>query len=214
MKAALQDAAARFDRMSTRERALICVAVLAGVLIAWDAAMMRPLDRRRAAYQAEIAAIQASIAAASMTTEEAVASNPALKAFAKQKSVQAALDSINGKLSAASVGLIAPQRMVEALHDVLSRQQGLRLVSLHNKPVIGITQPGDGASVEAGPYVHPVELVVEGRYLDVLAYLRALESLPWHFNWKSLELNTIESPLNRVRIELTTLSMEREWLGV
>ena len=65
-----------------------------------------------------------------------------------------------------------------------------------------------------GPFVHPVEIVVEGSYLDVLAYLRALESLDWRFYWKVLELDTIEYPTNRVRIELSTLSMEKDWIGV
>jgi MSHA biogenesis protein MshJ len=62
--------------------------------------------------------------------------------------------------------------------------------------------------------VHPVEIVIEGSYLDVLEYLRALEALPWHFYWKVLELNSGTYPLNRVRIELSTLSMDKEWLGV
>jgi MSHA biogenesis protein MshJ len=86
---------------------------------------------------------------------------------------------------------------------------------------------GDDATTEAasarapnmapqpqGPYLHPVELVVEGRYVDVVAYLRELESLPWHFYWRVLELETRQYPLNRVRIELSTVSLDKEWIGV
>jgi MSHA biogenesis protein MshJ len=62
--------------------------------------------------------------------------------------------------------------------------------------------------------MHPVEIVVEGAYLDVLEYLRALESLEWRFYWKVLELKTTRYPINRVRIELSTLSMDKEWIGV
>ena len=56
--------------------------------------------------------------------------------------------------------------------------------------------------------------MIKGSYLDVLQYLQALETLPWHFYWKVLELNSGTYPLNRVRIELSTLSMDKEWLGV
>ena len=66
----------------------------------------------------------------------------------------------------------------------------------------------------SGPYLHPVELVIEGRYLDIVAYLQALEGLPWRFYWRVLELQTKTYPLNRVRIELSTVSLDKEWIGV
>jgi MSHA biogenesis protein MshJ len=69
-------------------------------------------------------------------------------------------------------------------------------------------------SAGGGPYVHTVELVIDGQYLDILDYLRALEALPWRFNWKVLELATRRYPLNRVTIQLTTLSMDKDWIGV
>ena len=123
--------------------------------------------------------------------------------------------------------------MVQVIHDVLSHQRGVTLISLQNKPVTSLIKPprlpttpptrpmrelADGAAepttVASGPYVHPVELIVEGQYLDVLQYLRALEALPWRFNWKVLELKTTTYPLNRVRIEMSTLSMDKDWIGV
>ncbi len=70
------------------------------------------------------------------------------------------------------------------------------------------------ARTSGGPYVHPVEIVVEGTYLDVLAYLHALESLEWRFYWRLLELESTAYPRNRVRIELSTLSLDRDWIGV
>ena len=51
-------------------------------------------------------------------------------------------------------------------------------------------------------------------YLDVLAYLHALESLEWRFYWRLLELESTAYPRNRVRIELSTLSLDKDWIGV
>jgi len=111
--------------------------------------------------------------------------------------------------------------MLEALRDVLNKQQGLRLVSMRNLPVTSLATPsGDTKAAESkpvasgGPYVHSLELVVEGSYLDVLRYLQSVEALPWRFYWQVLELKTTEYPLNRVRVRLNTLSMDKEWLGV
>jgi MSHA biogenesis protein MshJ len=84
--------------------------------------------------------------------------------------------------------------------------------------VVAAAEPepaAEEASVaSAGPYLHPVELVIEGRYLDIVAYLRALEGLPWRFYWRVLQLETKTYPLNRVRIELSTVSLDKEWIGV
>jgi MSHA biogenesis protein MshJ len=81
-------------------------------------------------------------------------------------------------------------------------------------PPPAVEQAAVSRPASSGPYVHPVELVVEGNYLDVLAYLHALENLPWRFYWKILELQTTHYPTNRVRIELSTLSMDKDWIGV
>jgi MSHA biogenesis protein MshJ len=64
------------------------------------------------------------------------------------------------------------------------------------------------------PYVHAIEIVIDGQYADILDYLAALEALPWKFRWSSLDLTTAGYPLNRVRIELSTLSLDATWLGV
>ncbi len=56
--------------------------------------------------------------------------------------------------------------------------------------------------------------MIEGEYGDVLNYLQALEALPWRFRWKTLDLTTKQYPVNRVRLELSTLSMDKTWLGV
>ena len=39
------------------------------------------------------------------------------------------------------------------------------------------------------PFVHPIEIVIDGQYADILDYLEALEALPWKFRWSSLELS-------------------------
>ena len=72
---------------------------------------------------------------------------------------------------------------------------------------------GGRAAADLGPFVHPVEIVVRGSYLNVLSYLKTLESRPQGFHWRRFELSTTESGLE-YRIEFTTVSMESNWLGV
>lgn len=209
----IENLAARFDALNLRERGLIAVALLAAIVMLWDLAFMQPLNARRTAHTSELDTLQKNIATSAAAAESSASTDPMSSALERQRAVQASLDAVNAQLISASAGLIPPERMVEVIHDVLEKQTKLKLVTLRNEPVASVIKTEAG-QLETGPYIHPVELVIEGRYLDVLEYMRALEALPWRFRWRILELETLEHPLNRVRVELSTLSMDKEWLGV
>jgi len=51
--------------------------------------------------------------------------------------------------------------------------------------------------------------VVEGDYASVVAYLRALEALPWRIHWRKLELTAGEYPTNRVRLVIAPSACRR-----
>jgi MSHA biogenesis protein MshJ len=204
---------ARFDALSTRERALMAGAALTGVVLLWFAAFQDPTNVRQRTLSAELSALQQSIHLTAQSIQETNDTDPTLAAQREAARLEQQLAAINTQLAAKSAGLIPPERMVQVIHDVLSRQHGVTLVSLHNSPVTTLV-PAAAGTAAAGPYVHPVEIVVEGSYLDVLVYLHALENLEWRFYWRLLELESTTYPRNRVRIELSTLSLDRDWIGV
>ena len=204
---------ARFDALSLRERALVAGACLIGMVLLWFTAAFDPASTRQRSLSAELSTLQQSIQVTTQTIQETADADPMLIAQREETRLKTQLAAINTQLAAKSAGLIPPERMVQVIHDVLSRQHGVTLVSLHNSPVTTLV-PADHAAQSGGPYVHPVEIVVEGTYLDVLAYLRALESLEWRFYWRLLELESTAYPRNRVRIELSTLSLDKDWIGV
>jgi MSHA biogenesis protein MshJ len=227
---ALEQMTARFDAMSIRERALVACALLAAIIMTWMLAVLDPISGQERALSSEKMALEEQISSAKLGIETANATDPTTIALAKEKKLQTSLDEINTQLASKSAGLIPPERMVQLIHDVLGRQHGVTLVSLHNKPMTSLVQsvapvnarpstdgavtPSAASDAATGPFVHPVEIVVEGSYLDVLKYLQALERLDWRFYWKVLDLESKRYPLNRVRIELSTLSMDKDWIGV
>jgi MSHA biogenesis protein MshJ len=218
--------AARFDALTMRERALVVAASMAAIVMLWTLAILDPISGKLQVLEAEKVGLESQIAAAVAGIDAANVSDPTSLALAKEQQRQAQLDTVNRELSDKSAGLIPAERMVHVIHDVLSRQHGVRLVSLHNEPEVSLvhalapptteaaTDKAAAATLPTGPFEHPVELVIEGSYLDLLAYLRALEQLEWRFHWKMLDLETTAYPTNRVRIELSTLSMDKDWIGV
>lgn len=218
LPAGLEAAMSRFDRLSIRERGLVAIAVLACIVMLWTVAMWDPIAAREQALTAELDSLQQTMATTAATLDTTTQNDPTTLALNKEQQLRKELADINSQLASKSAGLIPPERMVQVIQDVLTRQRGVTLISLHNRPVSTLAAPKPAAgtvdATAAGPYVHPVELVIEGRYLDILAYLHALETLEWRFYWKLLELETVRYPTNRVRIEINTLSMDTDWIGL
>lgn len=202
----------RFDRLTLRERLFVLAATLAVLLAGCKVLLLGPLDARAAQLSQQLTGLQTGIA----ETARAAAADGTAEEYAQAADLQNRLAAVNAQLTSQSAGMIEPQRVAEVIHDVLSRQQGVRLVSLRNLEAIKLPldAAGESATGTARPYEHTVEIVLEGRYLDVLSYLEALEALPWRFYWRRLELTTTRYPSNRVRVELGTVSMGSDWIGL
>lgn len=224
--------ATRFDRLSLRERTLTAAAILAVLIALFDVLLLQKLELRKQQLAQQLTDIVAAINDAGGSG----AGSDTTGSLRRTSSLVASLNQATARLQSQSAGLIPPQRMTQVMHDVLSRQTGVTLVSLQSLPPYALTDgaaspsamqtPGaepasDQASPTAtvnggsdGPYVHSVKLVVQGRYLDVLTYLQALEGLPWHFYWQSLVLDATHYPTTRVTVTLGTVSMSREWIDL
>ncbi len=113
---------------------------------------------------------------------------------------------------------VPPEEVPHLLEDVLQDYRGLKLIRLSSKSAKPLLlQSQSQEKQETNPitlYRHPVELEFEGGYLDVIAYLTALENASWGLSWRKLEYAVLEYPNAAVLIEIETLSREKEWLGV
>jgi MSHA biogenesis protein MshJ len=208
----------RFELMTLRERAIVVLAMLGLLVFAWDTLLMNPLRLTRNALELELAS--AGSVGVPQSTD---VSDPRQVSIARAGELQTQLQSIDGQLKNTASGFVASDRMIEVLHDVLERQGRLKLVSIRNLPVTGLiapvepvepTGPAEPDAPAQPPYVHSIEIIIDGEYADIIDYLAALETLPWKFRWDSLDLLTTGYPRNRVRIELSTLSLDSTWLGV
>ncbi len=207
--------AARIDRASLRERVLLFATGVVVLTAVWYQLVMVPLVAQQTRIAANLSALRVRARAAG--ADDAVLRYAALKT--RQYALAQAIRDADARLDASERGMIEPKAMVAVLTDVLRHQKNLSLVLLKNLPVVPLLppQPGAGGTAasmpDGGPYLHPVELVVRGNYLDVLTYIRALESHPWGFTWRRLQyISTDRGP--EYHIEFTTLSMQPNWLGV
>ncbi len=209
----IENLLARFDHLSLRERVLAVAATIVVLVVALNGLLLNKLDARRKSLGGELTTLQGSMTTAANTVEAMNAADATSTALTQRQALQHDLESVNSQLASEAAGMIAPERMAEVIHGMLSRQHGVTLVSLRSLPARKVVDDKSSTD-QGGPYVHPVELVLEGSYLDILGYLQSLEALPWRFYWRVLDLHSSNYPLNRVRVELGTVSMAREWIGL
>ena len=75
-----------------------------------------------------------------------------------------------------------------------------------------VKQPDAGAI--QGIYRHGIELTVRGGYMDLLAYLAALEKLPVQLYWKDIEVSRSAELDVTMKVTLFTVNFNRIWLAV
>ena len=209
----------RLDGFSLRERALIFGAGVALLYVAWQSLLMDPLTVRAKVAEQHLADARRQMAM-SEQIGAAVAHDPAVEAALRNGALAARLAAVDSSLNSVARGYVAPERMTELLRSLLGEQRGLTLVSLANLPVESLSLPSASKQAAAiapddrGPFLHPVEMVVEGDYGSVVVYLRAIEALPWRIHWQRVELTAGDYPVNRVRIVIGALSLSRYWMTV
>ncbi|MCG2584557.1 type II secretion system protein M [Massilia sp. TS11] len=71
---------------------------------------------------------------------------------------------------------------------------------------------GKEASAEQLLFRHAVEVTLEGNYLDLVAYMQALESMPTQLFWGRAKLDVIEYPNARLNLVVYTLSLDEKWM--
>jgi MSHA biogenesis protein MshJ len=226
MKERIVKLAQSIDRLNLRERLFLFAAGLVVVGGLWEAALAAPLGARERIATDKVAALQGRLqqldtavnAAASGLSEGMPSQIDRLRALRER--VAAGDDEVR----VFTTDLVNPAEMRLVLEELLRRQAGLTLVSATNlaaRPLVADDEEAQtGATVAAAPsaapklYRHTLVLKLEGSYLDCLSYLQAVERLHWHLYWARLELSSDDYPRNQIVLELRTLSLSQEWIGV
>lgn len=195
-----------WQQRNRRERWLAALTALVLIAALVELIALAPQRAARAQAQREIAASLTDLerlktAAAGLAARRSP--NDATDALAaRRQRAQASIDR-------AQVDLIAPQDMARQLAAILARHPQLRVVGLQSSPPKAVDLGNARASTTL--YEHELRIDVEGRYLDLLAYLEALQQAPHRIFWRSLDMNAAgQVPVTR--IELFTLSKEPVWL--
>lgn len=215
-----------YNQRPLRERLLILVTAMVLVLfMGWEWLVVpvtqqnRQLEERMAALNAD----QSALLNRQQALNERLASDPSQALRKQLEARQQRLAQLNQQVSETTGQLVAPQAMVSLLRDILATQEALALQALELKAPTPVYAPASESGEPPEPgnealepllYAHDVELHVQGSYLNVLAYLKRLESLDARLGWQVLDYRAGDWPSGEALIRVRTLSLEKAWLGV
>ena len=122
--------------------------------------------------------------------------------------------------------LVSPDKMPQLLESILHKNSQLKLITLKTLPAGGSlsdVQKNEKGSGEANAitsngnlslFRHGAEITIEGGYLDMLAYIEALEQLPSRLLWGGAVLAADASGTSRLTFTVYTLSLDKTWLSI
>ncbi len=222
--------AARYDALQRRERWLVAVALLGGIVLLGFVLFIEPAlkrgqlaERTMAEQRAQLANVQAQTA--SLRAPER---NPDVAARAELEALRKQLEDLSGRLRSLESSLVPPEKMPGLLEDMIGKRSGLRLLSLKTLPVAPFvdrekekTEAGDAAGrpeksgeKAGGLYKHGVEISLEGSYQELTGYLERLEKSHMKLLWSSVALSAEKHPRLVLTLTVYSLSLDRAWLIV
>ena len=205
----LQLLADRIDALELRERVLLLVATIAVLFFSLDTLALQPTLKSQQAATERITVFDNRLGALRQHAGLLQYRNDLdpLQARRVQKdTLQQTLTALDTRIEK-QLGVLASTRTTEVLEQVLTDHHGLKLISLDAG-----TRASDGQEIKTadktGLSRYRIELVLDGSYTDVLAYLKQIESLPWTFFWQKIDFQRSEHSRATTRLQLYTLSVD------
>lgn len=223
MKQRWREWSARFAALAQREKLLITVAVLAGIMMIGYSLWIEPpmmhaqaLSRQNAAKQTELVQLSAQVASMQASQRDPDAPNKAALA-----EIETRMQQLAEELRRFDESLISPQQMPTLLRALLARHKGLTLVGMRTLPPTPLIPPPSPVKGQEGKeavpppadniYQHGIELKVIGSYGDLVAWLTELEASPYRLIWSEMKLSAIW-PRSELTLTVYTLSLDEKWL--
>ena len=216
----------RLDTLSRRERISAYIITCVLVLIAWDFALYQPLSSDVNKLEQDIAQLDKQLVDTDrliLTIQQNMQADPDDASRTLLAEYTAENLRLDQALEKNAVLIISPQDMAKLLEQILKSQSRLKFISLQNIAAVPQSLDADttalvntlaNAPSQGIIFRHSVVLKMEGSYHDTLAYLHKLEQLPWHFSWKSIDIETREYPTLQITLEVYTFSLKRGLIGV
>ena len=203
------------EARNARELIVLAAAACTGIVLVIEAVAWAPARQRLHGAEAQIASLesQKSVLQGELDAlDEQEALDPDAAVRRQLDTFQGQVGTIDRKLQGQALQLIAPEQARSVLQALIANVRGLRMVALQTEPARPLVET-QGLDLPV-LYRHGLVIDLEGDYLALIEYLRALEQLPWRLYWYGLEVAADKPGARHFRLRLYTVSLRKEWIRV
>ena len=225
----------KIDALSLRERVIVFVLLCVLIICVFTVSLFDRQISKIKQLSLQASQAEASLVQARKEVRQSLISyqDPDAENRERLKALQQELPEMRETLLGLQKGLVSPERMTALLERFIRRNAALELVSLKTLPAANLAaqelvalRPAsaeDALSVAtalvtspdaAAVHTHGVEIVVQGSYLDILNYVRQLESMPWQLLWGQAKLEVKEYPVATMTLTVYSLSLDKKWMSL
>lgn len=214
----------RYDPLSMRERLLILVTTLGVGFFLFDNLLLQSqlkgisdLERKVSVSRIDLSTQQQQL----LILQEGLEHDENTILREKISQMQNKLNGLDQNIDEITENFITPKEMIALLQLIVSNSVNLELISLRNLPpekvVIAAISTPDQEQKKTQPlsiYKHGILIELNGGYAETTTFLQQLESLPWQFFWQDIDYLVQQHPKANVTLNLYTLGLETNWIGV
>jgi len=211
----------QIDKRSMRERVLIFSALLIIIFAFWKAFIFDKIFGSQEAIAQNLQIMEKTIQQLQgQLTEVAkdIQSDPITKLRNQIRVVDVQNKRLEANLLELTKQLIPPVEMTRLLQDMIAERNGIQIIQVRNLPEEPLFTPEQLQSEETEiakfqVYRHPLFIEFNADFHTTLAFIEALEALPWKMHWADLDYQVQQYPLAKVKLTIETLSLDRHWIG-
>ncbi len=127
------------------------------------------------------------------------------------------IDKVKKQLTERTINLIPSDEMAAVLEQIIESSQTLKLISLNKNASVKLSDSNetdtDLSERAINLYRHSVEIVLEGNYGATYQFLKNLENMDRKVAFESFSYDVENYPKAKVRLVVSTLSLNKEWIG-
>lgn len=209
--------AQKYNALSLRERALIGVVVLVGIVFGWWNFYAEPTLNKIQLQNDENQKISKEVnvtLAAIRGIRKRIAEGVNTEKNQRLAQLKQELKLVEDRLRLKTIELIDPEDMFQLMSRLIYRESNLKLLSLKRRKVKPAIAVSEEQKDDVGIYRHELEVKFSGRFADILNYMQSMESLDWKLIWDEVEIVSSDYPVITVKLVISTLSTRKEWVGV
>ncbi|TNC82399.1 MAG: hypothetical protein C9356_05125 [Oleiphilus sp.] len=220
--------------LSLRERGILLGTFLTLIAFVWLQFIMVPIQDQNKIHMQSLQQANDDLSRYAAQIQELtlkLGENPNDPLREEQKALQLRLNELAQEIESRLSNLVPPRKMATVMQAVLADYQGLKLRRARNLPVEPLKMQGTDKEVAADPqieadsdspealsddaviFVHGFEMELEGEYFQTLRFLQRLETMEG-FYWQAFDYVVDGYPKANITIQLNTLSLDEEWIGV